>query len=1165
MDEGGQALLLSTVSLWRRVTYQALCTSERETPLLITVDEKPDSPVPSSVSMRSDDSKGLIMDVKDPETSIQQEQTIPPFLSTTTNNELSAVFEELEHKVVTFMKHELMRLKKLLSHDYPESPCDDEEDEEDQRDARDGALKIAVHILRNMSQEILAQQLDKYGMFPRCQQELKYRLTKRLQSVSESIPMKGKPTFLETELYMSGGGSLEVNAEHEVRQIEIASKRNVTKEDTAIKCTDIFKPLPGQDKPIRTVLSKGVAGIGKTVSVQKFILDWAEGKANQNINLVFPLPFRELNLMKDKHFTLMDLIHHFFSETKDFAFSKPARYSIAFIFDGLDESRLPLDFQHRECIYSVTESASVDVLLTNLIQGNLLPSALIWITSRPAAANQIPPECVDRVTEVGGFNDPQKEEYIRKKITEEELASRIITHLKSSRSLYIMCHIPVFCWMVTTVLECIMAEAESGEIPKSLTQMYTHFLIIQTKHRSQKYGTPDVEALWNLRFILSLGKLAFQQLEKGNLIFYEEDLRECDIGVIEAFVFSGVCTQIFREEAGLYQGKVFSFVHLSVQEFLAALYVFLHFSMREGDISDQHQTSQLYSLFSANRLNDLHHIAVDLALNNENGHLDLFLRFLLGLSLESNQKLLQGLLPQIRSSSLNTEDTVKYIYEKIRETTNPERCINLFHCLNEMNDHSLVEEVQGYLRKGNKARGNPSLSQLSALVFVLLMSDQELEELKLLDYGLHAGSDEGLLRMLPVVKASRKVQMSWCDLTEKSCAALASTLSSNSSSLRQLDLSVNNLGDSGVELLSAGLEHPNCRLEKLELWRCDLTVKSCAALSSALRSNSSSLIHLNLNYNNVGDSGVELLSTGLEHPNCRLETLKLWSCKLTDVSCAALSSTLSSNSSSLRQLQLSENNLGDSGVQLLSTGLEHPNCRLETLELWDCKLTGKSCASLSSALRSNSSSLRQLDISYNNMRDSGVELLSAGLEYPNSKLVTLELKGCDLTEKSCAALSSALRSNSSSLRQLDLSGNNLGDSGVKLLSTGLEHPNCRLEILKLRGCNFTGKSCTDLSSALDSNPSSLRHLDLSNNNLGDSGVELLSAGLEHPNCRLEKLELRKCNLTVRSCSSLASALRSNPSSQRELDLRNNTLQQSGVELLSALQRDPTYKLTELMY
>ncbi|XP_031418685.1 NACHT, LRR and PYD domains-containing protein 3-like isoform X2 [Clupea harengus] len=1070
---------------------------------------------PSCVSMKSDRSKEDYINFSEgqshPDPSVQQEeQTVHPSFSKVNRKELSTVFKELEHKVITFMTNELKRLKSFLTHDYPESPCNEEDY---QRDTRDGALKIAVQILRNMNQEIIAQQLEKCGLFPKCQEALKHSLKEKFQRIFEGVPKLGSPTLLDkiyTELYITEGESVEVNTEHEVRQIEMASKRQITMRETPIKCTEIFRPLPGQDKLIRTVLTKGVAGIGKTVSVQKFILDWAKGKANQNILFIFPLPFRELNLIKEKKYTLIDVIHHFFSETEDFAFSNQDRYNIAFIFDGLDESRLPLDFQHNECIYNVSEPASVDVLLTNLIKGNLLPSALVWITSRPGAVNQIPPECVDQVTEVRGFNDPQKEEYFRKRITKKKLAKRIITHLKSSRTLYIMCHIPVFCWMAATVLEYILTKAESGEIPTSLSQMYTHFLIIQTKHMSQKYGNRDADALWNLKTILSLGKLAFQQLEKGNLIFYEEDLRECGIDITEASVHSGMCTQIFREEAGLFQGKVFCFVHLSIQEFLAALYVFLHFSKRESNVPEQHNTSLLYSLLSANKLLDIQQTAVDLALRNENGQLDLFLRFLLGLSLESNQKLLQDLLPQTGCSSLNTEETVKYIKKKIREDPNPERCINLFHCLNELNDHSLVEEVNGYLRKGKGARQDLSPSQLSALAFVQLMSDQELEEFNLGDYGgggSPARSDVGLIRMLPVVEASRSVKLVNCNITKKSCAVLSSALCSNCSSLRQLDLTDNYLGDSGVELLSTGLEHPDCRLEKLELLGCKLTEKSCAALSSALSSNSSRLRQLDLGDNNLGDSGVELLSTGLKHPNCSLEKLGLMDCKLTVKICAALSSTLSSNSSSLRQLDLSGNNLGDSGVKLLCTGLRHPNFRLKNLELVDC----------------------------------------------------------NITKKSCAALSSALCSNVSSLRQLDLNNNNLGDSGVELLSTGLKHPNCSLEKLGLIDCNITKKSCVPLSSALSSNSSSLRQLHLSDNYLGDSGVELLSTGLVHPNCRLEKLGLRCCGLTVRSCYTLASALRSNLSSLRELDLRGNNLQQSYVELLSALQKDPEYRLTELEY
>ncbi len=392
-----------------------------------------------------------------------------------------------------------------------------------------------------------------------------------------------------------------------MRQIETQSRRAAT-EDTAIKFNDIFRPLPGQDKAIRTVLTKGVAGIGKTVSVQKFILDWAEGKENQDVQLIFPLPFREINLMKDKTLSLSDLLHLFFPETKEMEISS-SEYKVLFIFDGLDECRLSLDFKSKVKLCNISESASVDLLLMNLIVGNLLLSALIWITSRPAAADLVPSECVHRVTEVRGFNEPQKEEYFRKRISDQSLANRIISHLKSSRSLFIMCHIPVFCWISATVLEMMLSRAERGEIPKTLTQMYTHFLILQTNIKHEKDYEKKVT---DEDMILKLGKLAFQQLVKGNLIFYEEDLRECGIDVTEASVYSGLCTQIFREELGLYQGKVFCFVHLSIQEHLAALYEHKSFIIKS--IIDQTKER----LFSVSNwmwlISKLHQRAVDAAL-----------------------------------------------------------------------------------------------------------------------------------------------------------------------------------------------------------------------------------------------------------------------------------------------------------------------------------------------------------------------------------------------------------------------------------------------------------------------------------------------------------------------------------------------------------------------
>uniref|UniRef100_A0A4W6FWX2 NACHT domain-containing protein n=1 Tax=Lates calcarifer TaxID=8187 RepID=A0A4W6FWX2_LATCA len=574
------------------------------------------------------------------------------------------------------------------------------------------------------------------------------RMKRKFQCLFEGISKPGNPTLLNqiyTELYITEGGTGEVSDEHEVRQMETTS-RKPDRPETTIRQEDLFKASPGRDEPIRTVMTKGVAGIGKTVLTQKFTLDWAEDKANQDIHFTFPFTFRELNVLKEKKLSLVELVHHFFTETKEAGICRFEEFQVVFIFDGLDECRLPLDFHNTE-------------ILTDVTEGKLLPSARLWITTRPAAANQIPPECVDMVTEVRGFTDPQKEEYFRKRFRDEDQASRIISHIKTSRSLHIMCHIPVFCWITATVLEDVLKTREGGELPKTLTQMYIYFLVVQTKLKSIKYdGGSGTDPLWSpetRKMIESLGKLAFDQLQKGNLIFYESDLTECGIDIRAASVYSGVFTQIFIEERGLYQDKVFCFVHLSVQEFLAAFHVHLTF-IKSGVnlLSEEQPTSQK----SKTRKDDsaetqFYQRAVDKALQSPNGHLDLFLRFLLGLSLQTNQILLRGLLTQTGSGSETNQETVQYIKKKVEETPSAEKSINLFHCLNELNDRSLVEKIQQSLSSGSLSTDKLSPAQWSALGFILLSSEKDLDVFDLKKY---SASEEALLRLLPVVKASNK-------------------------------------------------------------------------------------------------------------------------------------------------------------------------------------------------------------------------------------------------------------------------------------------------------------------------------------------------------------------------------------------------------------------------
>lgn len=827
--------------------------------------------------------------------------------------------------------------------------------------------------------------------------------------------------------------------EHELLAIGRTSAKMQDGPVSSLNLELLFDPEDQHSEPVHTVVFQGAAGIGKTILARKIMLDWASEKLYQEkFDYLFYIHCREVSLGTRR--SLGDLIASCCPGPNPpigKIVSKPSR--ILFLMDGFDELQGAFDERTEALCTNWQKVERGDILLSSLIRKRLLPEASLLITTRPVALEKLQ-HLLGRArhVEILGFSEAKRKEYFFKYFSDEQQAREAFRLIQENEVLFTMCFIPLVCWIVCTGLKQQMDSGKSlARTSKTTTAVYIFFLstLLQSQEGSQDHHVSAT--LWGLC------SLAADGIWNQKILFEECDLR--NHGLQKADVSAFLRMNLFQKEVDC--EKFYSFIHMTFQEFFAAMYYLLE---KEDQGEMRNVPRSCLKLPSRD---------VTVLLENygkfEKGYLIFVVRFLFGLVNQERTSYLEKKLSCKISQKIRLE-LLKWIEAKAKAKKlqiEPSQ-LELFYCLYEMQEEDFVQKAMGHFPKieiNLSTRMDHVVSSfciencrhVESLSLRLLHNspkeEEEEEEIEEEDVQ-HSDVDNCILSESHVAYSQRLVNY----LTSSFCSGIFSVLSNNWN-LTELNLSGNSLGDPGMKVLCETLQQPGCNIRRLWLGQCCLSHQCCFNISSVL-SNNQKLVELDLSHNALGDFGIRLLCVGLRHLFCKLKKLWLVSCCLTSACCEDLASVLSSNHS-LTRLYLGENALGDSGVGILCEKAKHPQCNLQKLGLVNSGLTSGCCLALSSVLSTNQN-LTHLYLRGNALGDIGVKQLCEGLLHPNCKLQVLELENCSLTSHCCWDLSTLLTSNRS-LRKLSLGNNDLGDLGVMLLCEVLKQQGCLLKSLKL--------------------------------------------------------------------------------------------------------------------
>ncbi|XP_026034580.1 NLR family CARD domain-containing protein 3 [Astatotilapia calliptera] len=943
--------------------------------------------------------------------------------------------------------------------------------------------------------------------------------------------------------------------EHDLMQVGVTrgEKRNHLRQ---LGLAKLFEPLTRVSMPPRVSLTVGVAGIGKTTWVRHFVRQWCQGIICTDINFVLPFTFAELNLL-DK-LSAERLVKMAFPHISDPSLVLNSSCRTLLILDGLDEFRCKLNFSDAASCSDPKKEVPIDDLVTNIIRGNLLPDIAVWVTSRPRVASLIPGGLVDRVTEIPGFSPKDIEIFLNHHFSEKDFARKIWSHLESNKILMVMCYIPCICWIVADTLLYIMQNEAQESLPRTCTELYANFCSMKAELGEPRGREPvKTEQLHgsNRKLLGNLGRLAFYGLLKHKYVFSEQDLKNYGIELLltQSSLGSGV---LVREESTI--NTTFRFTHLTLQEFLAA--TFYHVSSKRA----------IFDLFSESsmswpKIGFQNHFrsAFQHSQQAEDGHLDVFVRFLTGLLCSAAIKPLAGLLALGKDDGNNKAWAAGFLQGLLVSggAVVSLRAVNLAYCLQELQHTEMLRSVEEDLRLSSLA-GKLTRPHCVVLGYLLHVSPECSEQTNL-TASLNASTVKCLLPQLLYCRHLRlennhfkddvmellgsllsakdchiqKISLADNAISNKGAKALSRALLVNRT-LTSLNLRNNNIGSKGAKFLAEALKM-NQVLTSINFQNNAIEEEGAQSLAEVLQCNRK-LVSLNIRKNTIAAGGAKRIAEALK-TNRTLTKLILCGNQLGDKGTVALAEALAVNHT-LLSLQLQSNSISNKGMTALTKALRL-NHGLVSLNLRENSIGVEGAKNMAHALHENNT-LQDLDLTANLLHDDGVQAIAGAIKF-NRGLTSLHLQWNFIKSTATKALAHALLSNST-MQLLDLQENAIGNEGVTYLAEALK-TNTSLRTLCLQGVSAGMSGAIKMAEALMTNQT-LQTLDLRGNTVGMEGAKALANALKS-NRSLKALNLQENSLGMDGAIFIATALKGNHQ-LTYINLQGNGIGESGAKVIS---------------